>query len=276
MELGQKLKQARLEAGLSQRQLCGDEITRNMLSQIENGSARPSMDTLRFLAGRLGKTVSYFLEEDAVTSPNQALMTQARSAFAAAQFDQVLELLEGYRQPDGVFDWEMKLLAALCGMELAQQAIARKQLPYARQLLERSAEAGRSTPYFDTATERRRLLLLAQTCSGPAIRLPADDGELLVRAQAALEEKRFLRAGQYLDAAEDHSAPAWNFLRGRAFVGQEQFPDAVGCLRAAEGTYPLECAALLEQCCLAQEDYKGAYEYARKLRASEIKTTLSN
>lgn len=34
MELGQRLKQARLEAGMSQRQLCGDVITRNMLSQI--------------------------------------------------------------------------------------------------------------------------------------------------------------------------------------------------------------------------------------------------
>ena len=55
MELSQKLKQARLDAGLSQKALCGDRITRNMLSQIENGSARPSMDTLRYLAGQLGK-----------------------------------------------------------------------------------------------------------------------------------------------------------------------------------------------------------------------------
>ena len=37
MELGEKLRLARLEAGLSQRALCGDEITRNMLSRIENG-----------------------------------------------------------------------------------------------------------------------------------------------------------------------------------------------------------------------------------------------
>ena len=34
--LGQRLKEARIEAGLSQRQLCGDTITRNMLSQIES------------------------------------------------------------------------------------------------------------------------------------------------------------------------------------------------------------------------------------------------
>ena len=50
MELGEKLRLARQEAGLSQRQLCGDVITRNMLSQIENGSAKPSMETLRYSA----------------------------------------------------------------------------------------------------------------------------------------------------------------------------------------------------------------------------------
>ena len=87
MELGEKLKQARLEAGLSQRQLCGDAITRNMLSQIENGSAKPSMATLRYLAERLGKSVSFFLEEDAVLSPNQAVMAEIRTAYDAKNLD---------------------------------------------------------------------------------------------------------------------------------------------------------------------------------------------
>ena len=64
MTIGEKLRTARLEAGLSQRQLCADVITRNMLSQIENGSARPSMDTLIFLAQQLNRPVSYFLEEE--------------------------------------------------------------------------------------------------------------------------------------------------------------------------------------------------------------------
>ena len=78
MELGQKLKQARLEAGLSQRQLCGDTITRNMLSQIENGTANPSDATLQALCARLGKPVSYFREE--VPSPNLSLLHQAQAA----------------------------------------------------------------------------------------------------------------------------------------------------------------------------------------------------
>ena len=99
MELGQRLRQARLDAGLSQRQLCGEEITRNMLSQIENGSARPSMDTLRYLAGQLGKPVSFFLEEDTVSSPNNGLMESARAAFRAENWLQVQQVLRQVRFP---------------------------------------------------------------------------------------------------------------------------------------------------------------------------------
>ena len=83
MTLGEKIRAARLEAGLSQRQLCDGSITRNMLSQIENGAARPSMATLQLLSQRLGKTVSYFLDEQAVVSPNLSCMAAARQALAA-------------------------------------------------------------------------------------------------------------------------------------------------------------------------------------------------
>ena len=39
MTLGQKLKKARLDRGLTQSQVVGDRITRNMLSQLENDLA---------------------------------------------------------------------------------------------------------------------------------------------------------------------------------------------------------------------------------------------
>ena len=264
MELGQKLKQARLEAGLSQRQLCGDEITRNMLSQIENGSARPSMDTLRFLARQLGKPVSYFLEEQAVVLPNQATMAQARAAYAAKEYDRALALLENCRLPDEDFGWEMALLKALCLMGLAEQALDRGRLPYGVQLLEQAAAAGKGTPYFDEGMERRWLLLLAQ--ARQTVNLPADDRELLYRAYRALEQNDPDRALQYLDAAEDRTAPAWNYLRGRTLAAQGLHAEAVACLQKAEPVYPRPCAVLLEQSCLAMEDYKGAYYYSKKHR----------
>ena len=156
MELGEKILLARQEAGLSQRQLCGEQITRNMLSQIEHGTARPSMDTLRYLAGRLGKPMSYFLEEDAVVSTNQKRMEQAREAFARGDYFGVLELLRQYSAPDPVFDWERKYLTVLSAISGADQALRQGKPLYARQLLENGEAAAEEFPEL----ERKRLLLL--------------------------------------------------------------------------------------------------------------------
>ena len=57
MTIGQRILTARQEAGLSQRQLAGESITRNMLSAIEHDKAKPSLDTLQYLSGVLGKPV---------------------------------------------------------------------------------------------------------------------------------------------------------------------------------------------------------------------------
>ena len=96
MDLGAKLLNARLEAGLSQRALCGDQITRNMLSQIENGTASPSMKTLRYLAQRLDKPLSYFLDENPTYSNmaiTEELLDKAREALAQGKDLYAKELL---------------------------------------------------------------------------------------------------------------------------------------------------------------------------------------
>ena len=96
MKLGEKILQARKNAGLSQRQLCGEVIARNMLSQIEHGTAKPSMDTLKYLASQLGKPISYFLEEDLDTAPLETLakLRQAEAALAEGKHRYAAQLLE--------------------------------------------------------------------------------------------------------------------------------------------------------------------------------------
>ena len=136
MTLGEKLRQARQEANLSQRALCGGEITRNMLSRIENGAAQPSMKTLRYLADRLGKPMSFFLDEQTVVSANQEVMESARRFYDAGQYAQALETLGGYCGPDPVCDREKALLTVLTRLALAEQAILQHRDRYARELLE--------------------------------------------------------------------------------------------------------------------------------------------
>ncbi len=268
MTLGEKIKQARLEAGLSQRQLCGEEVTRNMLSQIENGAARPSMATLSYFAARLGKSVSYFLEEEAVCSPNQELMTRARAAVQEKRAEEALQILSDYRSPDPVFDAEFVLLTRLAALDGAENAICRGQNVYAAQLLEERGAF--ENGYCAEFLERRRLLLLGK--ARPQLRgeicrkLPSMDEELLLRARDALDRGEADRCEHLLEAAEDHGTPDWNFLRGEVYLMRRKFAEAAACYHKAEDVYPRKCAVRLERCYRELEDFKQAYFYACKQR----------
>lgn len=163
MELGEKLRQTRLEAGLSQRQLCGEVITRNMLSQIESGKARPSMATLQYLAGQLGKTVSFFLEEEGAVSVNGEKMEQARRAYARKDHGAVLRILETYHRPDALLDQEYAYLMALSALALGKERLEDGNALEAVPLLE---QLDRSSIYYreDMERLRRQLLLRSYEC----------------------------------------------------------------------------------------------------------------
>lgn len=266
MKLGEKLLQCRQEAGFSQRQLCGDVITRNMLSQIEHGAARPSMDTLQYLANRLGKPVSYFLEEDVVISSNQTLMAQARDAFQEGNYPHTRQLLSQYKAPDPIFDWEWNYLRLSTDLITARQAMTHGKMLYARQLLEDAGKVEHGIP----GLERQRLLLLGQIPGAdlPEIvsQLPSLEEELLLRAEAALSENKPERAAGLLAAAEDHISPRWNLLQGKALVQMGQYSKAAPCLETAEEIFPKECWPLLETCYRETGDFQKAYLYACKQR----------
>ena len=262
MELSQKLKEARLEAGLSQKALCGDRITRNMLSQIENGSARPSMDTLRYLARQLGKPLSYFLEDDAVTSPNQALMETVRTAAPS----DALHLLGAYKAPDPTFDAERWLLEALTCLTLAEDALAQEKPAYARNLLERAAVAGSRTPYYTADNERRRMLLLADAGAPvPETDLPDLSRELLLLAKAALEQDALDRCAAFL-ACVTEKPPRYHYIKAQMHFRQKAYGDARPHFEAAWELDPRTCCSRLEDCCRELGDFAGAYFYACKLR----------
>ena len=64
LTLGQKVKMLRAELGLTQKELCKDFITRNMLSLIESDSTLPSAKTLVYLSDRLGVSPAYFFDTE--------------------------------------------------------------------------------------------------------------------------------------------------------------------------------------------------------------------
>ena len=262
MELGEKLRQARLDAGLSQRQLCGEEITRNMLSLIENGSAKPSMKTLQYLAGRLGKSVSYFLEETAVLSPNQEVMLSARQLYDSGSFPEAAQILEQYQDPDPVYDREKELLQGMLRLELAGKAIAQERFLYAEELLKQPFE---EATYLAGDLNHRRLLLLGSIPGqNVASQLPSIDDELLLRARYAMEAGSLIHAAHLLEAMEQQDTPQWHLLRGKIFLKQNKWKAAAEHLRAAEAEFPGQVFPLLETCYRESGNFRKAYEYACK------------
>ena len=264
MTLGEKMLEARLESGLSQRQLCDGLITRNMLSQIEHGTARPSMDTLRQLAVRLEKPVSWFLDENALSSPNQQRMKDARKAVEEGDFATARKFLLAFQLPDEVYARERESLLAETALELARQAAERNAFPLARQLLEEVPEEN------DPERNRKRLLLqgrLPGADLGEIVKqLPSLDEELLLRAEAALVQPDVERALALLEAVENQKDSKWRLLRGKILLLRKQYAEAAVCLKAAEEAFPEEAVPLLETCFRELGDYRSAYLYACRQR----------
>lgn len=261
MDISQKLLQARQEAGLSQRQLCGDYITRNMLSQLEHGTAKPSLDTLQYLAERLGKPVSYFLEDETESNSLTLRMAEARKAYTLGDYETVLRLFGEEAAPE----LEICILAYLSRLAQAKEAILQEKYPLAQSILRQAEQLEKELTLLPELTRRRLLLqgkLPRQNLELLVRSLPSLDEELQLRAAGELEVKHFNRAEQLLDVVQRPTALC-QLLRGKALFGQKQYRKAITALKLAEGIYP-EVYPLLEACCRELEDYKMAYYYACK------------
>ena len=113
MTIGKKLKKAREDASLTQQQLSLGIVTRNMLSQIENDRAKPSLDTLALFAERLGIKMSYFLcdDDDNFAIMKESVLSKLRARMKKREYNDCLDLL--YRVDIGNDD-ELRYISCLC------------------------------------------------------------------------------------------------------------------------------------------------------------------
>ena len=266
MSMGERIRLARQEAGLSQRQLAGEMMTRNMLSVLENDGAKPSVATLAYLSEKLCKPIGYFFGEPEPGMAEGEAMEAVRRAYAARDYAQCLKLLEDLQRPE--FKAERSLLRVLSLLELARQARQEGRNPYSLSLLEQCEEALEVCPYLGE-TLRRRWLVESAAASPEkdrirlALQIPAEDEVLLLRARGMLGNGQFERAGQLLDSADNRSCGEWNFLRGEVYFAQEKYAQAIGCYEKALPEMSGKCCARLEICHRELGDYKMAYYYVK-------------
>ncbi len=161
MTLGQKIKEARLEQGMTQKELVGSYITRNMLSKIENDSAAPSVRTLEYLAGALSLPTGYFLSGAPIsdgTAPDG--LDEARAAYRQGRWLDCLAALEADATA-GTSD-EGYLLHARAGAHAARAALERGDLAAARELAEPAQYYNQEGMYYENALAAELALILGE------------------------------------------------------------------------------------------------------------------
>lgn len=201
LTLGEKIRAARLARRLTQEQLAGHEFTKSYVSELERGTRTPRVTTLRVLARRLNRPLSYFL--DGVPEEQEAeaflgiglvhLHAGARTE-AQAAFERALELAT--QQEDETLEARIELALAALEHDLGQTGQAWRRINRAIHVL--------------SHTDDRTLLARAQTTLG-LLRLDGRDPssaiwafEAALRLAAELPHDPALLADLHVGLAEAH------------------------------------------------------------------------
>lgn len=169
MKLGQRIKEARLSRKMTQNEVVGTFITRNMLSQIESGSASPSIKTLEYLSQVLEIPLSELMaEEEQAPSPSIHLAKDQttddyfslKQHFLNNDYEKVSEWIENYLQDSHPFYDEGCAIYARTCLSLASSACKEGDLRKGLQLAKQASRYAQLGCYASRDINTQALLLL--------------------------------------------------------------------------------------------------------------------
>lgn len=141
-ELGKRIKEARLAKKMTQSELVGTFITRNMLSRIESGNACPSVKTLEYLAGRLdlpaGSLISDEVQGEEDPDRNAQQLITVKRLYKESDYPACIKAAEKLNGSE--FEDEGQAITARCCIALSEKAMnggdKAAAIKYAKQALE--------------------------------------------------------------------------------------------------------------------------------------------
>ena len=149
LRLGERLRQLRMAGGMTQTELAGDRFSKEYVSQIERGKTKPTVETIRWLADRLGVDAGYLANGVDADERGRVEAALARSdaLLEARRNEEALEELERVREAvlaTGLPELETHLLSGE-----ATVRIRRGEVRQAIALLERARELSEGSGFSD-------------------------------------------------------------------------------------------------------------------------------
>jgi transcriptional regulator with XRE-family HTH domain len=276
MNIGEKIKALRTAKFMTQSELAGTEITRNMLSRIEHGAAQPSLDTLRYLADKLNVSAGYLISD---ASDEQIYIKRREIINIKTAY-----LNEDYRicrdmclNSASAKDDEIKLILAECTLHVAIEAFSlgnlRQACEYFDLALEECAQTIYNTNHVSaiSAMYFRYMRVVSPTLNSNFI----DESEVPVYSAMYDPFCKYMAA---FIAHEDEQEYEFDTSSGDAYALHMSALSHVRDGRYAQAYEDLHKILVedtvipepmmyfifrdLEVCCKEIEDYRGAYEYS--------------
>jgi tetratricopeptide (TPR) repeat protein len=143
LRLGDRLRQLRVAAGMTQSELAGERFSKEYVSQIERGKTRPTRETIEWLADRLGVDAG-FLASGVATDERGRLegaLARAEALYEAnedAEAIAAFEPLIGAARATGVPELQVRALvgSGLAKMRVGEHRAALKLFTDARAISE--------------------------------------------------------------------------------------------------------------------------------------------
>jgi tetratricopeptide (TPR) repeat protein len=114
--LGERLRQLRVSAGLTQSELAGDRFSKEYVSQIERGKTQPTRETIKWLASRLGVDASFLAS--GVSSDEraraEAILSRAEALSERRDYDDAIDAFTdalGSVVATGAVDLQVRVLS---------------------------------------------------------------------------------------------------------------------------------------------------------------------
>jgi transcriptional regulator with XRE-family HTH domain len=162
LRLGERLRQLRVAAGLTQSELAGDRFSKEYVSQIERGKTRPTQSTIEWLADRLGVDAG-FLASGVATDERariEGALSRAEALYEAQEDEEAVaafEPLATAARASGVPELQVR---ALVGSGLAKMRIGNHRA--AVELLNEARSISEAESFSDV--ERADVLLRLGGC----------------------------------------------------------------------------------------------------------------
>lgn len=157
VELGRKIKEARIARKMTQSEVVGNFITRNMLSQIESGTATPSIKTLEYLSRVLDIPLFQLIPDQ--KDDSIAILNRAKKHLVEGAYDKILKMEEGY--PPELQD-EFWAIFANASLRLAKQQLRSGVYQDAARLSQKAMEYAEKGIYANSTVKSESIIVLNQ------------------------------------------------------------------------------------------------------------------